>query len=58
MSIPMSVPRVGGNQQQPQFDINQAVYKKCVCGFDYFDKVFEVGVISDLAPGKDRKSVV
>jgi len=54
--IPMSVPRVGGNQQQqPQFDINQAVYKKCECGCEYFDKVFKVGVISDLAPGNNTR---
>ena len=56
--IPMSVPRVGGINQ-PQVDANQLIkyakYKQCVCGFDYFDKVFKVGVISDLAPGNNTR---
>ena len=52
----MKVPVIG--TQQPQFDINQAVYKKCECGCEYFDKVFKVGMISELAPGNTTRKEI
>ena len=46
--ISMTVPSIG---QQPQFDIRQAVPKKCECGYELFDKTFRVGLISKMAIG-------
>jgi len=49
--IPMSIPRIGGDSQQPEFDITQIVYSQCECGVERFCEVFKVGIISRLAPG-------
>ena len=37
--------------QQPQFDAREAVKKSCEkCGFDYFEKVYKIGMIPVVAP--------
>ena len=55
MKVPMKVPRIG-NTQVP--DIKDATFRQCKCGCEYFDKVFKVGSISELAPSnKTGKSI-
>ena len=55
-AIPMNIPRIGGNMPTP--DIKDAEFKQCKCGCEYFDKVFKVGTISELAPSnKTGKSI-
>lgn len=37
--------------QQQQFDVREAVKKSCEkCGFDYFEKVYKIGMIPVVAP--------
>lgn len=46
---PMSVPKIGGQQQQP-FDISEAVPKSCEqCGGAVFDQAVKLGLISKLS---------
>jgi len=45
--IPMSVPAIG----QQQYDIRQAMPKRCECGGELFDKAVRVGMISRMALG-------
>jgi len=56
--IPMSVPAIGGSQQQQPFDINEAIQRQCTqCNSETFDLVYRLAVISAVAPknrtGKD-----
>jgi len=48
---------IGGYQPQQQFDITEAVQKKCDCGSEHFNQAYKLGVISGMAPrnrtGKD-----
>lgn len=46
----MRVPVIN-NQQQPMFDVTQAVQKKCECGSDHFAKFFKIGLISRFFSG-------
>jgi len=49
--IPMTVPGIGGGQKQ-SFDISQAEPKRCaVCGSEFFDEVYRIGIISKFAAG-------
>lgn len=50
-AISMTVPAIGAGQQLP-FDIKQAERKVCKdCGWEIFDKVYRVGIISKFAEG-------
>ena len=49
--VPMPIPAIGGAQQLP-FDVSQAERKVCkACGWEMFDKVYRMGVISKFAQG-------
>ena len=49
--IPMAVPAIGAGQQLP-FGIKQAERKVCkACGWEIFDKVYRMGMISKFAQG-------
>jgi hypothetical protein len=47
--MPRSIPAI--NNQQPMFDVTQAVQKKCECGAENFDKIYTIRMVSKLAPG-------
>lgn len=49
--IPMSVPKIGNNNQQPMFDATQSTGRQCECGSVYFDKCCKIKTVSKLAPG-------
>jgi len=49
--IPMPIPGIGGGQQLP-FDLKQAERKVCkACGWEIFEKVYRMGIISQFAQG-------
>lgn len=53
--IPMPIPGIGGQQQLP-FDVKQAERKVCeACGWEMFDKVYRMGMISQFAQGNTTK---
>jgi len=58
-SIPMAVPAIGGQQQQP-FDVREAVRKNCEkCGGENFNPVVKIAIVSSIAPGnKTGKDVL
>ena len=53
--ISMAVPGIGGGQQLP-YDMTQAERKVCkACGWEMFDKVYRIGMISQFATGNTLK---
>ena len=56
--FPIAVPGIGGGQQLP-FDVRQAERKVCnACGWEIFDQVYKIGLISQFASGNTTKKDV
>ncbi len=56
--ISMPIPGIGGQQQLP-FDIKEAEQKVCnACGWEFFDKIYRMGIISQFAQGNKTKMEV
>ena len=53
--FPISIPGIGGPQQLP-FDLKQVERKVCkACGWEIFEKVCRMGLISQFASGNTTK---